>query len=227
MALPLPARVTDLRGRTFGRLTVREFAEIQNGFAFWTCDCECGTVKEIRGNKLLAGGVISCGCYRADPIVRKAARLTMSEEDRRAAAGGQRVTPARPAPVPRPPKAKRSHLPFVGDPAPPQVLPPPPPSPPPPPRPPEPEPITEPAPHSLYIVITKDRHEGYHVAVRLHQRANTPVMQSRRLRNASEARHEARQIWGPLHWVAGADAGLHNQPWVIEIAEVHICPAKS
>lgn len=244
MALPLPAKVTDLRGRTFGRLTVREFAEVKNGFAYWKCDCECGTVgKEVRGKNLAAwekeGRAISCGCLRANPLIRKAARLTMTEEDRRAAAGGQRVTPERPAPVPRP-KAKRSHLPFVGDrpraivdpgcgpiedehssvpSSASQILPRPTPS-----APAEPMPS---AAHTVFVVITKDRHEGYHVAVRLHQRSNTPLMQSRRLRSPSEARNEAKQIWGPLHWVAGRDAGLHNQPWVVEIAEVQICPVKS
>jgi hypothetical protein len=112
MSLPLPPNVTDLRGRTFGRLKVREFAEIRNKHAYWSCDCECGTLGYVvRGKNLLAwekaGRGISCGCYRKDPIARRAARLTMSAEDRKLAAKGVRVTPEKPAPKPKAPREKK------------------------------------------------------------------------------------------------------------------------
>jgi hypothetical protein len=122
MSLPIPAKVTDLRGRTFGRLTVRELDRIGEGnYAYWVCDCECGrTGYVVRGKNLIAwekaGRGISCGCYRANAIARRAARLTMPEEDRKLAASGVRVKtdPPKPTPKPRAPKPKRL-LPFIGD----------------------------------------------------------------------------------------------------------------
>jgi hypothetical protein len=115
MSLPLPPKVADLRGRTFGRLTVREFAGVRDGKAYWTCDCCCGAVKEVRGSKLTDGGIVSCGCQRADAIVRQAARLTMPEEARKLAASGHSVSPPKAPPRrPKAPRAKRI-LPFIGD----------------------------------------------------------------------------------------------------------------
>jgi hypothetical protein len=244
MSLPLPPNVKDLRGREFGRLTVREFAGIRNQAAYWLCDCKCGTTgHEVRGKHLTRwekeGRAISCGCYRADPITRQAARLTMSEEDRRKAAGGESVTPEKPPPKPRSPRQKRI-LPFTGD-----TRRAPPPSPPAPTaadsapvRPPEssgaktdPTPpvqvarkkVDPPEPHSVWVVITKDRHGGYHVGIRLNKHGNTPIMQSRRQSAPHEARREAQRIFGAhLDWMTGDQAGLHNQPWVVEIAEVRI-----
>jgi len=219
MSLPLPPNVIDLRGRTFGRLTVREFIGVRNRYAYWSCDCLCGTTgHEVRGKNLLAwekaGRAISCGCYRKDSTVRLAARLKLTDEERQAAASGKKIRPERPPPKPRPPREKRI-LPFIGEPRP---TPAPPPATPPPATPPPP-----PAPHVVWAVITKDRHGGYHLAIRLHQHSNTFVMQSRRLDKPSEARREAQRIFGDhLDWMTGDQAGLHTQPWVLEIAEVRI-----
>ena len=234
LSLPLPSGVTDLRGRTFGRLKVREFAEIRNSYAYWSCDCECGTTGYVvRGKNLIAwekaGRAISCSCYKNDPLVRRAARLTMPEEDRKSAASGKKLAAPKPAPKPRPPKVKRI-LPFIGDRAPVSPA-----------APPEPAPVQSPhiawveetqtvarptpapSPHVAWVAITKDRHGGYRVVVRLHRANNTSVMTSRRLTGPSDARREARRIFGDaLHWLTGEQAGLHNQPWVMEIAELHI-----
>lgn len=71
----LPRRVVDLRGRTFGLLTVRRFDCIRDREAYWLCDCACGVRgKSIRGKNLRQGLVISCGCLRADSEIRAAAR---------------------------------------------------------------------------------------------------------------------------------------------------------
>jgi hypothetical protein len=56
--------------------------------AYWPCVCDCGRKKRVRGAHLLTGSVVSCGCWRADGEVRKAAR-------RKAAAGDQSATIAR------------------------------------------------------------------------------------------------------------------------------------
>ena len=233
MSLPLPSKVTDLRGRTFGRLHVDEFAEVKNDDAYWNCHCDCGTTGYVvRGKNLTRwekeGRAISCGCYKADPNVRLAARLQLTAEERKAAAGGKRVRAEKPKPVPRPKPAKRMPL---SRPEPALTLPPPPPHtaptrpapPPAPTAPPAPVVPATVAPHSFWVAIAKDRHQGYHIYLRLHRTSNTPIMQSRRLSSPSDARKEARLIFGEhLDWMTGDQAGLHNQPWVLEIAEVKL-----
>ena len=68
----------DLVGKTFGRLTVLERCENFIGsdntqYSQWVCQCECGTIKKIRGHDLVRGSVSSCGCLisKGEEIVRK------------------------------------------------------------------------------------------------------------------------------------------------------------
>ena len=67
--------INDLRGRTFGRLTVPKRAE-----------------PEMRSSKLVIGRIVSCGCWRADPNIRQAARTKVPakrrSEDRAHGRGG-------------------------------------------------------------------------------------------------------------------------------------------
>jgi hypothetical protein len=55
-------RITDLEGRTYGRLTVQSAAGLDSrGSVLWLCSCTCGNTKvlsTIRLNK----GTKSCGC---------------------------------------------------------------------------------------------------------------------------------------------------------------------
>jgi hypothetical protein len=70
-------QVKNLRGKRFGHLQVPEGAEpeMRGGHACWPVICsKCGTKKWVRGTKLQAGSTVSCGCERADPDVRRAAR---------------------------------------------------------------------------------------------------------------------------------------------------------
>lgn len=53
----------DLTGMSFGRIYVIE----RNGYdksgkILWKCKCSCGEIKNIRGNDLRSGKVLSCGC---------------------------------------------------------------------------------------------------------------------------------------------------------------------
>ena len=60
---------TDLTGQVFGRLTVLSEDPDKRGtnHAYWFCECECGTVKSIRGNTLTSGNKTkSCGCISKD-----------------------------------------------------------------------------------------------------------------------------------------------------------------
>lgn len=55
-------------GRVFGKLTVQSGPDTERSpyagkFLHWyTCLCECGTVKRVRSDKLTSGFTISCGC---------------------------------------------------------------------------------------------------------------------------------------------------------------------
>lgn len=54
----------DLTNQRFGNLIVLE----RNGYdnnkkILWKCQCDCGTIKNIRGNDLKSGKILSCGCF--------------------------------------------------------------------------------------------------------------------------------------------------------------------
>jgi hypothetical protein len=81
--------VLDLTGRTFDRLRVLERVEPRDradDHAMWACECDCGARVTVRGAKLRSGAIRSCGCLRADPGIRRAARLQVPERRRRAIA---------------------------------------------------------------------------------------------------------------------------------------------
>ena len=53
----------DLIGQRFGRLTVLKQSEKKaNGFPFWLCRCDCGSVNLVSSSALKSGNVSSCGC---------------------------------------------------------------------------------------------------------------------------------------------------------------------
>lgn len=59
----IKARIKDLTGRKFGKLTVVEFKGSNNKTgALWLCKCECGNEKIITSRNLLSGVTKSCGC---------------------------------------------------------------------------------------------------------------------------------------------------------------------
>ncbi len=56
----------DLSGGVYGKLTVIKLGSRKShrGSLYWLCKCECGTIKEIRGDGLVSKNVISCGCSK-------------------------------------------------------------------------------------------------------------------------------------------------------------------
>jgi len=57
----------DLTGRRFGRLTVRERAGSDAlGQTLWSCTCDCGAEKIVRGNALRPMLARSCGCLQRE-----------------------------------------------------------------------------------------------------------------------------------------------------------------
>lgn len=67
-----PARIRDLTGQKFGRLTVikRDLNKYytKGGVRLykWVCQCDCGAIISVERGKLLKGHVRSCGCLLAD-----------------------------------------------------------------------------------------------------------------------------------------------------------------
>jgi hypothetical protein len=66
-----------MRGKRFSRLTIPLDAipEYRNHHLYWPCVCDCGVRKAIRAELLRDGCCKSCGCWRADPSMRLAAKL--------------------------------------------------------------------------------------------------------------------------------------------------------
>ena len=59
------SRTHQLRGMRFGRWTVLDY--VTNGH--WRCQCDCGTIKSVKANNLLADGPRgskSCGCLKRE-----------------------------------------------------------------------------------------------------------------------------------------------------------------
>jgi hypothetical protein len=91
--IPLPINTIDETGNRYGRLVVLEYAGReepleagQGGPARWLCQCDCGNQIAVRGKRLRVGRQVSCGCERADPNIRQAARMKVSARRRKAIA---------------------------------------------------------------------------------------------------------------------------------------------
>lgn len=68
----MPAAI-DLTGLVFGRLTILRFVESRHdggGIArrIYAVRCECGTEKELPGDHMKSGRVISCGCANREIV---------------------------------------------------------------------------------------------------------------------------------------------------------------
>lgn len=55
----------DLKGMTFGRLTVL-YRDTASKRTKWICECKCGKIKSIQATHLLSGATQSCGCYQKE-----------------------------------------------------------------------------------------------------------------------------------------------------------------
>ena len=54
--------ITDIAGRSFGRLIALEYV----GNRKWRCACACGTEKDVHGTMLRSGRTQSCGCLMVE-----------------------------------------------------------------------------------------------------------------------------------------------------------------
>jgi len=61
------SRIENLKGKTFGRLEVVEFAYSDKyRTSIWKCIYRCGNVVYVRSNNLKSGYTRSCGCYNIE-----------------------------------------------------------------------------------------------------------------------------------------------------------------
>ncbi len=59
------SQVKDLTGQRFGKLVVlKRIKSNKDGRTCWSCICDCGNIKEVKGHDLTSGRVKSCGCLR-------------------------------------------------------------------------------------------------------------------------------------------------------------------
>lgn len=56
------SRVLDITGERYGRLLVVGRAPSRGHFAFWRCQCDCGSKATVSGTALRRGETRSCGC---------------------------------------------------------------------------------------------------------------------------------------------------------------------
>jgi len=64
------AKIKDLTGQKFGRLTVVSFAENRDHVLYWNCLCECGNKKIVQGGSLKSGASTSCGCFHIEKVTK-------------------------------------------------------------------------------------------------------------------------------------------------------------
>lgn len=63
----------DMTGMRFGRLVVVSRAENKGNMSRWNCVCDCGNKSVVYGNNLRRGFTQSCGCYRHECELKRAA----------------------------------------------------------------------------------------------------------------------------------------------------------
>lgn len=69
-------RYIDLTGQRFGRLVAEKYL----GHGRWLCECDCGEKKRVHGTDLRKKKVISCGCAKAERVVRMSTTHNLCHE---------------------------------------------------------------------------------------------------------------------------------------------------
>lgn len=99
----MPNKVTDLRGKKFGRWTpLRRGENSPAGHTRWVCECDCGTVRAVSKKSLQSGKSKSCGCYnkeRASDNILKYRHLGTEASAVSCTAHGHRKRDGKPTPT--------------------------------------------------------------------------------------------------------------------------------
>jgi hypothetical protein len=64
------SRHHDLTGKRFGRWVVLSLSRVEV-YAYWSCQCDCGTIKEVLGKSLTGRVSQSCGCLQVEKCRKK------------------------------------------------------------------------------------------------------------------------------------------------------------
>lgn len=73
-------KLIDITGQKFNYLTVLCRDGTNNGKVTWKCECECGNIVIVQGDRLKSGKRKSCGCKRGNDLKnKKFGRLTPLE----------------------------------------------------------------------------------------------------------------------------------------------------
>ena len=56
-------KITVKNGERFFKLKVLNFVYVKKGKRYYSCLCDCGKIKNVRGVSLVSGNTKSCGCY--------------------------------------------------------------------------------------------------------------------------------------------------------------------
>lgn len=81
-------------GEKYNNLTILNFSKKDTHYRkYWICKCDCGNIKEIRGDKIISGHTKSCGCLNTQGRInnilgQKFNYLTVIEQTEKRASGG-------------------------------------------------------------------------------------------------------------------------------------------
>jgi len=87
-------KISDLIGKTFGKLTVIEQAPTDaRGARRWVCQCECGKQTVALSSNLTSGQTKNCGCIKQNDLTgKKIGRLTFLGRSDKYGSRGKRKT---------------------------------------------------------------------------------------------------------------------------------------
>lgn len=72
------AKMIDLTGQRFGRLTVIKRNGSKDGHAAWECVCDCGRHTVVNGRYLTSGKTKSCGCLHNELLAERSRKHGMT-----------------------------------------------------------------------------------------------------------------------------------------------------
>jgi hypothetical protein len=71
-------QMINMTGMKFGRLIVKEWSFKRGKNQFWSCECDCGVIKDVNGTDLRHGKIKSCGCLKSEKMRIKMYKHGMS-----------------------------------------------------------------------------------------------------------------------------------------------------
>lgn len=73
------AKLKDLTGQRFGRLTANKHIGFKLGHAIWRCLCDCGNTTDVLRTGLCNGATQSCGCLHKELLGNRVRTHGMSK----------------------------------------------------------------------------------------------------------------------------------------------------